>query len=284
MQKKGKGMISNKQGFLMLSNDFAECKISVFGANVVSYRPLTENKDVFWLGELNKFDGVGAIRGGIPICWPRFAEEELNSNLPRHGFARLSNWVVKDFFEDETSVGVKLSLIPDAKYGVGIRADYTVRITDKLECVLETFNDGPDDFCFSEALHAYFYVGARDEAIIKGMVGNTYKNALDRKYYKLEKDLVIDEEFDAAFVNHTGEIAIVDKVLKRIITVTKGGSLSTVVWNPDKDLAEMSVGQYKNFVCVEPANQGEMFVTVPAGQKHVLTMIVDVKKIDDNKV
>lgn len=69
-------------GFINLSNGLAECKISLWGANIVSYRPKNEEHDIFWLGELNKFDNVQAIRGGVPICWPRFAEEKLNGRLP----------------------------------------------------------------------------------------------------------------------------------------------------------------------------------------------------------
>ena len=68
-------------GFINLSNGLAECKISLWGANIVSYRPKNEEHDIFWLGELNKFDNVQAIRGGVPICWPRFAEEKLNGRL-----------------------------------------------------------------------------------------------------------------------------------------------------------------------------------------------------------
>ena len=47
----------------------------------------------------------------------------------------------------------------------------------------------------------------------------------------------------------------------------------------DKDLAEMSMGQYKNFVCVEPANQGDLFVKLPAKEKHKISMCVMVRDL-----
>ena len=100
-------------GFISLSNKLAECKIALWGGNVVSYRPKGEEHDVFWLGELNRFDNVQAIRGGVPVCWPRFAEERLNGNLPRHGFARLSNWNLKNAAVDETKMEAALSLLPE---------------------------------------------------------------------------------------------------------------------------------------------------------------------------
>ena len=269
-------MAENK--ILDLSNDFAECKISLWGGHIISYRPKDQEHDVFWLGDLNKFDNISAIRGGLPVCWPRFAAEELNSNLPRHGFARISDWKLQHLEVNKDKTEAELSLIPDIKYGVNAVATLYLKITDHLECTLETTNIGSKDFKFSEALHAYFNVGSRDKTIIKGLAGHQYKSNLDGKIYDLKNDLQITNEFDAAFLNHTGEIAIEDKVFNRIIKLRKLGSKTTIVWNPNKDLAEMSPNQYQNFICVEPANQGNYFITLPPKQTHKITMIVDVKK------
>lgn len=273
-------MTIGDNGLICLSNEQAECKISLWGANVVSYRPKNEKHDVFWLGERNKFDNVQAIRGGVPVCWPRFAEEKLNCALPRHGFARLSSWTLKEVAVDNSQMEVRMSLVPDVKYNVNATVDCFVKITDKLECCLETTNHGTDVFKFSEALHAYFNVGSVSEVTIKGLAGRQYQNSLSGEVNTLEQDLKIDGEFDAAFLGHTGKAEIVDPVLKRVITVTKTGSASTVVWNPNKDLAEMSEGQYKKFVCVEPANQGETFVCLKPKEKHRLSMVVDVRRLN----
>ena len=181
--------IENKN-FICLSNDLASLKISLFGANIISYLPKNEEQDVFWLGDLNKFDNVHAIRGGIPVCWPRFAEEKLNSNLPRHGFARLSNWKLERVVVEKDRMEVDLSLIPDAKFALDVSANMFIKVTDKLECCLETINLGDDEFKFSEALHAYFNVGARDKTEIKGLQGHEYKSSLDGKVYSLEKNLL----------------------------------------------------------------------------------------------
>lgn len=269
----------NDNGFINLNNGWAECKISLWGGNIVSYRPKNEEQDVFWLGELNKFDNIQAIRGGVPVCWPRFAEEKLNSGFPRHGFARLSNWILKNVSVDETKMEVELSLIPDAKFNINVTANLFIKITDKLEYHLETTNNGDEVFKFSEALHAYFNIGSLDDVEIKGLAGHPYKNSLDGKTYTLEQNLKINGEFDSAFTNHTETVEIVDSALKRIISVEKRGSNTTVVWNPNKDLAEMSEGQYKKFVCVEPANQGDAFISLKPKEKHRISMTVQVKKL-----
>lgn len=271
-------MISNNNGLICLSNKKAECKISLFGGQIISYRPKTQKHDVFWLGDLNKFDNTSAIRGGVPVCWPRFADEELNNHFPRHGFARISNWNLDGIEIDEDKIEAKLSLVPDVKYNADVTATLFIKITDCLECSLETTNLGNKIFNFSEALHAYFNVGLRDETIVRGLSGCSYKSSLDGKIYTLENDLKINQEFDAAF-NHTGIAKIEDKVFNRIITLEKIGSNKTIVWNPDKDLAEMSAGQCKNFICIEPANQGDAFITLQPKQSHKITMIVRVKNI-----
>lgn len=276
---KGKNMIFNKNSFINLSNKKAECKISLFGGNIISYRPKTEKHDVFWLGNLNKFDKIQAIRGGIPVCWPRFAEETLNNHFPRHGFARLSIWDVQNILVDEEKIEVNLFLKPDAKFNLDVDVSFNIKITDKLECYLETTNNGNKEFRFSEALHAYFYVGNRNDVVIKGLLGHQYHNSLDGKIYTQEKDLEIKGEVDVAFFNHTKDIEIVDNTLNRIITLQKTGSNSTVIWNPNKDLAEMSEGQYKNFICVEPANQGSNFVVLAPKERHKMTMSVGVRKL-----
>lgn len=269
----------NKNGLISLSNKSADCKISLWGGNVLSYRPSNQEHDVFWMGDFNKFDNIQAIRGGIPICWPRFAEEKINGELPRHGFARLSNWDLKNISVDETKMEAELALIPDAKYNTNVAANLFLRITDKLELCLETINNSGEVFKFSEALHAYFNIGSIDEVEIKGLSGHHYKNSLDGKMYTLNDNLKIKGEFDSAFINHANTVEIVDPVLNRIINLEKSGSNNTVVWNPNKDLAEMSKGQYKKFVCVEPSNQGDNFVCLNPGEKHKLAMTVQVKAL-----
>lgn len=267
-----------KNGIISLSNSLAECKISLWGGNILSYRPKTEQHDVFWLGERNKFDGIQAIRGGIPVCWPRFAEEKLNNNLPRHGFARLSDWVLEHIEVDEKQMEAELSLPSCEKFGLNVAAKLFIKVTDRLECCLETLNAGDDDFKFSEALHAYFNVGSVDDIKIKGLSGYQYKSSLDGHIYNQNGNLQIEGEFDAAFLGHQRNVEIEDPVLKRAILIEKSGSNTTVVWNPGKDLAEMSEGQYKKFVCVEPANQGDAFVTLKPGEKHRISMTVNVQK------
>ncbi len=268
-----------ENGIIHLSNKTAECKISLWGGNLLSYRPKSEKHDIFWLGDLNKFDNKQAIRGGIPICWPRFAEEDLNNHLPRHGFARLSTWTLQKVNVDETKIEAELSLIPEEKYNLNLSAKLFLKITDKLEYTLETINHGAEEFSFSEALHAYFNISSIKDIEIQGLTGHRYKNSLDGKFYTLEKDLRINGEFDSIFLEQTQPVKIIDKGFEREITIEKQGSNTTVVWNPNKDLAEMSQDQYKTFVCVEPSNVGEYHITLAPHGKHTISATINVQKM-----
>ena len=265
--------------FISLENDKAKCKLALWGADLLSYCPKGEEHDVFWLGDLNKFDNMQAIRGGVPVCWLRFEAEKLNDNLPRHGFARISEWQVQNVVSNNQKSEMELYLNPDEKYNLPVSAKLFIKISDRLEYCLETTNNGVEDFAFSEALHCYFNVSSLENIAIKGLSGYQYKSSLDGKIYELAEDLQISGEFDAAFLNHSDNIEIVDKAYKRKICIEKRGSKSTVVWNPAKDLAEMSAGQYKQFVCVEPANQGDYFVRLKPHETHRIAMTIHVEKL-----
>lgn len=269
----------NDRDFICLANETAECKIARFGATLISYRPKGTGQDIFWVGDLNKFDYVQAIRGGIPVCWPRFAAEELNSHLPRHGFARISDWRVIKAVSDKDKAEAEFVLAPDDKYKIDATARLFVKMTDKLECSLETTNNGSEAFDFSEALHCYFNVSSVDNILIKGLKGHRYKNSLDGRVYVLDGDLAIRGEFDSIFMKQTDPIEIIDKGYGRIVMLEKSGSQTMVVWNPAKDLAEMSEGQYKKFVCVEPSNVGDSFVHLRPQETHKLSMTVSVRKV-----
>ncbi len=269
----------NDNGLITLSNNLAECKISTWGAHIVSYRPKDEENDIFWLGHLNKFDRTGAIRGGVPICWPRVAQEKLNDHLPRHGLARISEWRLQNISAQSERTEVVFGLTPDDKFDLAVSAKLFINISDHLEYCLETTNNGNTPFAFSEALHAYFNISSVDDITIKGLNHHRYKNLPDGNIYTLKDDLKIHGEFDAIFLNHEGNISIEDPNFNRLISIKKSNSATTVVWNPAKDLAEMSCGQFKQFICVEPSNQETSFICLNPGEKHRISMKIETTKL-----
>lgn len=265
--------------FMDLSNKLAECKFTLWGANLLSYLPRGEQHDIFWMGDRNGFGSHQAIRGGIPVCWPRFAAEELNNNLPRHGFARTSYWQPQRVSATANKTEAEFLLDAAEQYDIAATAVLRFEITDKLICSLETTNHGDKPFEFSEALHCYFNVSSLENVKIAGLDGLGYKNSLDGQQYTQQGDLQIKGEFDAIFAHQSGAVKIIDTGYQRRIIIEKAGSNNTVVWNPAKDLAEMSEGQYKRFVCVEPANVGVNHICLQPGQIHKIMFSVRVERL-----
>ncbi len=66
-----------------------------------------------------------------------------------------------------------------------------------------------------------------------------------------------------------------DASLSRRIRVAKGGSLSTVVWNPGPDkaarLGDFGADGHRRMVCIETCNAGDDVVTLAPGERHRLS-------------
>ena len=74
------------------SMDGASAIITLYGAQVVSWKT-ADGKEQLFCSRLSALDGSRAIRGGIPIIYPQFAEQGTGQ---RHGFARLTKWAVEE--------------------------------------------------------------------------------------------------------------------------------------------------------------------------------------------
>merc|ERR1712054_702450 len=85
------------------------CKISLYGAHVLSWKPAGQEDQIF-LGEMAQVGKPGvAIRGGVPICWPQFAgfENAVDTCKLKHGFVRTSaNRIVERRSEDSVSLAL----------------------------------------------------------------------------------------------------------------------------------------------------------------------------------
>ena len=83
----------------------------------------------------------------------------------------------------------------------------------------------------------------------------------------------------------SSRVTLEDPGLDRRITIAKGGSHTTVVWNPwvekSQRLADFGPDEYHGMVCVETANAAGDSITVAPGGEHRLTASVGVEEISD---
>ena len=68
----------------------ARAVVALHGAQVLSWAP-PGGEERLYLSPKAVFDGHSAVRGGIPVCFPQFADL---GPLPAHGFARNRRWTL----------------------------------------------------------------------------------------------------------------------------------------------------------------------------------------------
>jgi glucose-6-phosphate 1-epimerase len=85
----------------------ASVDIYLFGATLTSWCNNDGRENIF-VSSLALFNGVKAIRGGIPIVFPQFGQPL--KTMAQHGFARNSLWSVQSQTYDDTSATTVLCL------------------------------------------------------------------------------------------------------------------------------------------------------------------------------
>lgn len=274
-----------------LTSQRGSATVELFGGLVTSWRP-KGSEEVLWLSNTGSFvDGrARSPRGGIPVCWPWFADHPTDPSLPAHGFARKSAW--EPVHTDATTGDVRLTLRTDVAVVGHVpwphRAEVSLDVVlgATLDVRLTTRNVGNAPFDLTQALHTYFRVGDVTRIEIKGLDAVTYLDKLDAFASKQQVGAItIDREVDRIYLGTTGAIDLVDPVLQRTIRVTRSGSTSAVVWNPwiakaarMGDVVDASgADAYLRMVCIEAANAGPDVVSIPPGGTHTLATELEVK-------
>jgi D-hexose-6-phosphate mutarotase len=67
---------------LEVENTHASASISLFGAQVLSFRPKHDGRERLFLSTCTRWDGSKSIRGGIPLCWPWFGAHKEPEKYP----------------------------------------------------------------------------------------------------------------------------------------------------------------------------------------------------------
>ncbi len=262
-----------------VANRHATASIALQGAHVMAYRP-RDHREVLWVGSQSAFRPGKAIRGGIPVCWPWFADHPTDRTKPAHGFVRAAPWrVLGTEIAADDATRVRFRLVDDeatrALWPHRFELELAVTVGPSLDVALAIRNTGDAPFTSGGALHSYFTVSDVTRVAIHGLDGCTYVDKVDRLARKAQRGAVrIDAETDRVYLDTTAECVIDDPGLRRRIVIAKAGSRSTVVWNPWRakaaSMADFGADEYPGMVCVETANAGDDVVVVPPSGEHVL--------------
>jgi glucose-6-phosphate 1-epimerase len=206
--------------------------------------------------------------GGIPVIFPQFG---ATGPLPKHGFARDSEWGIGTRgVENGEAVG-RLHLRPTPEQRALWPHDFAVELVVSLGTALTmTFvveNRGADPLTFSGGLHSYLRVSDLAAVRIQGLAGRRYRDNLRQweEHAEATPELAVNDEIDRVYLGGPGTVVVRDDA--RSVTVESEGFANFVVWNPGPAgdaKFDFAPGEWRRFVCIEPMTVFEP-VTVPPG-------------------
>ena len=279
------GMLEFRPGpggltFAKLMTPLSTADICLQGAHVTSFLP-TIGSEVLWLSSQTSWEKGKAIRGGIPVCWPWFADHPTDSTLPAHGIARTAMWeVVRASSPYFGCIQLELFLPASSVNREHFDGEFDLRLEvtlgDSLKLELTAVNRSDRVLEITDALHTYLNVGDIEAVHCRGLEGVTYLDKVDGMREKTQTGgMVFSGRMDRIYEGTAGDILVRDDALDRLIRVKKSGSNTTVVWNPWSELSEkmadMAADGYRTMVCIEAANAGSDVVTLQPGGKHILS-------------
>lgn len=260
----------------------ATAGIALHGGHVVSFKPSGQN-DLIWMSEQANFNGVAALRGGIPVCWPWFGRIAA----PAHGFARTSEWSLVEHRESEegviVSLGLQDSIDTHAVWPHKFQARLNIEISEALKVTLDVMNTDETPWTFSGALHTYLNIGDIKQTITRGMGPEFIDGLQDAALCQGGETLALTDTIDRVYTQPESVICVEDMALSRKISVQNEGHNSAVLWNPwaegAQGMADMQDDGYLTMLCVEStlhAPSIEAGKTLKPGETHQLTTVLSV--------
>ena len=268
-----KGRLSELVETLEIDNAHATVSISLWGAQILSFKPKHDDRERLFKSDKIVLDGSKSLRAGIPVCWPWFAQRD---GYQKHGYVRIRNWQVLS--AEDNADYTEIVLAPLDMVGKGFdgtaELSLTVRVGNTLSVTLTTINRGKEAFEFNSALHTYFLVDDIKEVELKGLSGTYSDKTQNWAMLETPEPYRFTEETDRIHLNPVKDVTISEP--KGEIGVESVGHDSVVVWNPwaenSANMRDMGPEAYRRMVCVETAvTQGK---TLQPGESHSLAQVV----------
>lgn len=236
------------QRVLIESEDGARAAVSLHGAQVISWVDSRHDEHLF-RSSRSEFKPGGAIRGGIPVIFPQFS---TFGPLPKHGFARTSDWSLVD----AGTFRLTDSPATRAVWPYPFVVEVTVAVGGQgLHVRLSVRNSGQDPFEFTSALHTYLRVADVRRVVVGGLEGARYRDSAAGGAARVQPEhtLSIVGEVDRIYPDVSGPVDIVEAHRVRSCSMT--GFRDVVIWNPGPmaSLPDMEPGGYERMLCVEAA-------------------------------
>lgn len=265
---------------LLIDTPLARCEIGLQGAQVLSFIPAHDGRDLLWCSPARLQPGR-PVRGGIPICWPWFSRQGQTPAAVQHGFARRLPWALRQAQEAaDGSVRVTLELMappiekpngglkergapqtawPQTDWPASCTAELHLEISAALTVRLISRNDSDTPLRLTQALHTYLRVGDVHHTALHGLQGRDYLDNLQGlTRFTQHVPWHFDQACDRIYLETAAEHVLEDPLLRRSIRIRSQGSGSTVVWNAGAPgyaaLGDVPAHAWPGYLCVEAAN------------------------------
>ncbi len=239
------------------SQDGASAIVSLYGAHVLSWQT-ADGRERLFCSKHSKLDGSKAIRGGIPLIFPQFAEQGTGQ---RHGFARTSEWQVEEVGIGENGSAFAEFVLLTQNLSPEIAAAYPCRLRwrvsvqgQKLDMQCQVDNLGTQVVSFACALHTYFAVDDVATTQVLGLQDLSYIE-MGQAGWQSEAALHIPEKIDRQYLQVPRPLRI--ESATAALNWQQSGFVDCVVWNPGahdaEQLSDLGDEEYRQFICVEAA-------------------------------
>jgi len=265
---------------LSVTTPLAEARIYLHGAHPAHFQP-AGGPPLLFVSEHSHFAPGKAIRGGVPIIFPWFGAHPTHANLPAHGFARTMPWQVESLALDGNQTVIAVFRLDSneetrALWPHDFALRHRVVVGKQLVMTLEVENTSDAPFKFEEALHTYFAVGDIRKVSATGLENCAYIDKTDAFQRKTQgpEPIRITSETDRVFESTRATVVIDDAARSRKIRVEKGGSATTVIWNPWEtkaaSMTDFGREEWRGMFCVETANASANAITLKPRARHAM--------------
>lgn len=265
----------------VINNAHAQATLTLAGGHVMRY---TRHGDrpLLWISPKSSFELGKGMRGGVPVCWPWFANQIQDAkSKPAHGVVRTLAWAVqatRALPNGSTELRLAVSDTPETRavWPFAFALELVVTVGPRLRLEWIARNPGSQPYTYTGAFHPYLAVSDIQQVMLHGLEGVDYLDKTDQFKRKTQAGpLRFTGPVDYVYLDTTAGLMIEDPGYRRSICIAKSGSRTTVVWNPayyDERIPDMEAGSHRQFFCAEAANAAEDVITVAPGGEARLAM------------
>lgn len=247
--------------------------INLYGGQVLSWHTADGNERLYCSQMLPTKPG-GATRGGVPICFPQFADR---GPLPKHGLVRTTVWHTDSAstIQPEEVARAHLWLTAsDASRALWphefeLQLDIALGV-NTLEVALTVNNQGTTAFSFTGALHTYLATEDVRQLAVYGLQDTHYIDSARGRTTATQSEpmLHVIEETDRIYLSPTTTLQLQSQVTQRtLLQVEQEGFSDSVIWNPGplkaEQLGDMMPTDWIRMLCIEAAQVGQPVHLVP---------------------